>query len=274
MAGHLRRQVLFFAPLPLPVAAVVALLVGGQLSASGWTVLLALSVAVASMLMACIVQPTPLPENLSPEASVRRSLHRFRQITALRIGLSAVPVLVGAAASLVGGGMLPLAAAVTLYWPQLLLALPGYFTVSRARHSMEAWGTKAYLWAGLALPTSVRWPLITWLRPRLQAWLLRARALLARLRAAATASTPPTSENTADSGATDAPPAETAEDSPRESEPSPPTPPASSSSLIPGLPILPTGSAEVSSRPVARRRQEATRPTPRSRRSGRPKAKN
>ena len=69
----------------------------------------------------------------------------------------------GAAASITGGGLFPYTIALLLAWPQLLLALPGYFTVSRARRAMEAWGAKAYLWAALAQPARVEWPLITWL---------------------------------------------------------------------------------------------------------------
>src|SRR5690625_3963414 len=95
-SGQLWRQVLFFVPVPLPVLGVVALTVGGRFSAPGWTILLAGSVAVAALLLALMVQPTPLPEGLSAEASVRRSLHRFRQITALRVALALTPVAVGA----------------------------------------------------------------------------------------------------------------------------------------------------------------------------------
>ncbi|UOE22009.1 hypothetical protein NI17_012110 [Thermobifida halotolerans] len=100
---------------------------------------------------------------------MRRSLHRFRQITGLRIGLAMTPVVMGAAASIAGGGLFPYTVAFLLAWPQLLLAFPGYFTVSRARRAMEAWGTKAYLWAALAQPARVEWPLITRLLDRRRA---------------------------------------------------------------------------------------------------------
>ncbi|GAA3757571.1 hypothetical protein HDA32_001800 [Spinactinospora alkalitolerans] len=171
MSGQLRRQVLFYAPLPLPVFALLALAVGGQWSSPGWTILLSASVAVASLLLAFVVQPTPLPEGLSAEASVRRSLHRFRQITGLRIGLAMTPIAVGAGAALAGGGLFPFVAALLLAWPQLLLAVPSFWTVSRARRSMESWGTQAYIWAALAQPVRVEWPLLT----RVAAW-RRARA--------------------------------------------------------------------------------------------------
>ncbi|GAB3211985.1 hypothetical protein GCM10027294_36440 [Marinactinospora endophytica] len=176
MAGQLRRQVLFFVPVPIPVFLLVALIVGGDWSAKGWTILLAVSVGVASLLLAFVVQPTPLPEGLSAEASVRRSLYRFQQVTWLRIGLALTPIMVGAGAALAGGGLFPLAVAAALAWPQLLLALPGFFVISRARRSMEAWGTKAYLWAGLAQPARVEWPVIT---PILKAYRTRRRRLAA-----------------------------------------------------------------------------------------------
>ncbi|WP_131102574.1 hypothetical protein [Streptomonospora litoralis] len=171
-SGQLWRQVLFFVPVPLPVLGVVALLVGGGLSAPGWTILLAGSVAVASLLLALMVQPTPLPEGLSAEASVRRSLHRFRQITGLRIALALTPVAVGAGASIAGGGLFPLLAALALAWPQLLLASPTFFTITRSRRAMEAWGTRAYLWAALAQPAPVEWPVVTALAERYRAWSL------------------------------------------------------------------------------------------------------
>ncbi|GLU49485.1 hypothetical protein [Nocardiopsis ansamitocini] len=160
-AGHLRRQVFFFVPIPVLLGGVLALALDTQWSAPGWTILFSGSISVTCLLIAFLVHPTPLPEGLSQEASVRRSLHRFRQITGLRITLAMLPILLGAGAALAGGGMFPYAVAMALAWPQLLLALPGYFTVSRARRAMEAWGTKAYLWAALAQPAKVEWPLIT-----------------------------------------------------------------------------------------------------------------
>ncbi|WP_184583700.1 hypothetical protein [Lipingzhangella halophila] len=165
-AAQLRRQVLFFIPFPLPVLGLVALLVGGRLSAPGWMILLSSSVAVASLLLAVVVQPSPLPEGLSAQASVRRSLHRFRQITALRTGLALTPVVIGAGTALAGGGLMPLLAALVLAWPQLVLAMPTFFTITRARRAMEAWGTRAYLWAGLAQPARVEWPVVTYLMDR------------------------------------------------------------------------------------------------------------
>lgn len=169
-SGQHLRQVLFFIPAPLPVLGVVALMVGGRLSSPGWTILLAGSVAVASLLLALMVQPTPLPEGLSAEASVRRSLHRFRQISTLRIALALTPVAVGAGAALAGGGLLPLLVALCLAWPQLVLAAPTFFTITRARRAMEAWGTRAYLWAALAQPAPVEWPFVTALAARYRAW--------------------------------------------------------------------------------------------------------
>ncbi|MBV2364743.1 hypothetical protein ACFPZ0_08875 [Streptomonospora nanhaiensis] len=169
-SGQLWRQVLFFLPAPIPILAVVALMVGGRFSAPGVTILLSGSVAVASLLLAVMVQPTPLPEGLSAEASVRRSLHRFRQITALRIALALTPVVVGAGSSIAGGGMFPLLAALVLAWPQLVLASPTFFTITRARRAMEGWGTKAYLWAALAQPAPVEWPIVTPLAARYRAW--------------------------------------------------------------------------------------------------------
>ncbi|WP_082126585.1 hypothetical protein [Allosalinactinospora lopnorensis] len=161
--GQLRRQVLFFVPLPIPVFAIVALAVGGSLSAPGWMILLSGSVAIASLLLAVVVQPSPLPEGLSAEASVRRSLHRFRQITTLRISLALTPIAVGAGTAVAGGGLLPLIVALLLAWPQLLLAMPSFFIITRARRAMEAWGTKAYLWAALAQSARVEWPIATYL---------------------------------------------------------------------------------------------------------------
>ncbi|MDA8369416.1 MAG: hypothetical protein M0026_06055 [Nocardiopsaceae bacterium] len=169
-AGQLWRRVLFFLPTPLPVFGLVALIVGGSWAAPGVMILLSGSVAVASLLLALVVQPTPLPEGLSAEASVRRSLHRFRQITALRIALALTPVGVGAGASIVGGGLFPLLAALALAWPQLVLASPIFFTITRARRAMEAWGTKAYLWAALAQPAPVEWPIATTLAARYRDW--------------------------------------------------------------------------------------------------------
>lgn len=159
--GQLRRRVLFWLPAPLPVLGLVALLVGGAQSASGWTILLAASVGVGTLLLALIVHPTPLPEGLTPQVSSRRSLHRFRQFTGLRIALALVPVAIGAAASIIGGGMYPLYAALILAWPQILMALPTFFVVTRARRAMEAWGTTAYLWHALSRPAKVTWPIVS-----------------------------------------------------------------------------------------------------------------
>jgi len=159
--GELRRRVLFWLPAPLPVLGVVYVLVGGVYSAAGWTILLAASVGVGTLLLALMVQPTPLPEGLVPQVSARRSLHRFRQFTGLRISLALVPVVIGAAASVAGGGMYPLLAALLLAWPQLLLAMPTFFTITRARRAMEAWGTTAYLWHALSRPAKVTWPIVT-----------------------------------------------------------------------------------------------------------------
>ncbi|GAA1078685.1 hypothetical protein GCM10009605_14760 [Nocardiopsis composta] len=172
-AGQLWRRVLVCLPVPIPILAVVALMVGGGWSAAGVWTLASVSVAVAALLLAAVVQPSPLPEGLSTGASVRRSLHRYRQITSLRIGLGLVPVAVGAGCSIAGGGLLPLAAALALSWPQLALAAPTFFSITRARRAMEAWGTKAYLWAALAQPAPVEWPVVTpvtaWIRARLDA---------------------------------------------------------------------------------------------------------
>ncbi len=168
--GELRRRALFWLPAPLPVLGLVYLLVGGTLSASGWTILLASSVGVGTLLLALIVQTTPLPEGLAPPASARRSLHRFRQFTGLRIALALVPVVIGAAASVAGGGMYPLFAALALAWPQLLLAMPTFFTITRARRAMEAWGTTAYLWHALSRPAKVTWPVVTPLVNSWRAW--------------------------------------------------------------------------------------------------------
>ncbi|WP_198659194.1 hypothetical protein [Nocardiopsis sp. FIRDI 009] len=165
--GELRRRVLFWVPAPVPVLALVALAVGGDLSAPGWTILLATSMGVGTLLLALVVQPTPLPEGLSPQVSARRSLHRFRQFTNLRICLALVPVALGATASLVGGGLYPLLAALALSWPQLLMAMPTFFTITRARRAMEAWGTTAYLWHALSRPAKVTWPVAT---PLAVAW--------------------------------------------------------------------------------------------------------
>ncbi|MDE3723679.1 hypothetical protein PWG71_20000 [Nocardiopsis sp. N85] len=168
--GELRRRVLFWVPAPLPVAGLVALLVGGSMSAAGWTILLATSVGVGTLLMSLIVQPTPLPEGLAPPVSARRALHRFRQFTGLRIALALVTMVIGAAAALVGGGLYPLLAALTLAFPQLLLAMPTFFTITRARRAMEAWGTTAYLWHALSRPAKVTWPVIT---PLVKVWRAR-----------------------------------------------------------------------------------------------------
>ncbi|GAB3486834.1 hypothetical protein [Nocardiopsis coralliicola] len=169
-SGQLWRKALFFVPAPLPLLAVVALAVGGTWSAPGVWILAALSISVASALLAAVVQPSPLPEGLSTGASVRRSLHRFRQITSLRIALALAPVVVAAGFSIAGGGLFPLGVALVLSWPQLALAAPTFFTITRARRAMETWGTKAYLWAGLAQPAPVEWPLVTSCAAYLRRW--------------------------------------------------------------------------------------------------------
>ena len=168
--GELRRRVLFWIPAPLPLLGLVYLVVGGALSAAGWTILLAASVAVGTLLLATIVQPTPLPEGLAPPVSARRSLHRFRQFTQLRVALSLVPMVIGAAASIIGGGLYPLLAALVVAWPQLLLAMPTFFTITRARRAMEAWGTTAYLWHALSRPAKVTWPLATPMARSYRVW--------------------------------------------------------------------------------------------------------
>lgn len=161
---------LFWLPAPLPVLGLVYLLVGGVFSAAGWTILLAASVGVGTLLLAMIVQPTPLPEGLAPPVSARRSLHRFRQFTQLRVALALVPMVIGAAAAIAGGGMYPLFAALALAWPQLLLAMPTFFTITKARRAMEAWGTTAYLWHALSRPAKVTWPIATPLARSYRAW--------------------------------------------------------------------------------------------------------
>ena len=181
--GELRRRVLFWVPVPLPVLGVVALAVGGSLAAAGWTILLAACVGVGSLLLATVVQPTPLPEGLTPPVSARRALHRFRQFTNLRVVLALVPVAVGAMASIMGGGLYPLLACLVLAWPQLLLALPTFFTITRARRAMEAWGTTAYLWHALSRPARVTWPVATPLVRLWREW-RRDRARVNRARAA------------------------------------------------------------------------------------------
>ncbi|WP_017582548.1 hypothetical protein [Nocardiopsis valliformis] len=168
--GELRRRVLFWLPAPLPVLGLVYLLVGGAFSAAGWTILLAASVGVGTLLLAMIVQPTPLPEGLAPPVSARRSLHRFRQFTQLRVALALVPMAIGACAAIAGGGMYPLFAALALAWPQLLLAMPTFFTITKARRAMEAWGTTAYLWHALSRPAKVTWPIATPLARSYRAW--------------------------------------------------------------------------------------------------------
>lgn len=152
MAGYLRRLVLIFLPVPLTLILPLAVAVGATWSAPGWLILLSGSVSVAVLLMCLLIQPPPLPAGLSVRASVRRSLHRYQQITRLRIALPLAALAMGAAAALVGDGLLPYLAALVLAWPQLLLALPGAYSVSRARHSMEAWGAQAQLWTALAEP--------------------------------------------------------------------------------------------------------------------------
>ncbi len=168
--GELRRRVLFWLPAPLPVLGLVYLLVGGAFSAAGWTILLAASVGVGTLLLAMIVQPTPLPEGLAPPVSARRALHRFRQFTQLRVALALVPMAIGAAAAIAGGGMYPLFAALALAWPQLLLAMPTFFSITKARRAMEAWGTTAYLWHALSRPAKVTWPIATPLARSYRAW--------------------------------------------------------------------------------------------------------
>ncbi|GAB3720954.1 hypothetical protein [Nocardiopsis nanhaiensis] len=168
--GELRRRVLFWLPAPIPVIGLVYLLVGGAFSAAGWTILLAASVGVGTLLLAMIVQPTPLPEGLAPPVSARRSLHRFRQFTQLRVALSLVPMVIGASAALIGGGMYPLFASLALAWPQLLMAMPTFFTITRARRAMEAWGTTAYLWHALSRPAKVTWPIATPLARSYRSW--------------------------------------------------------------------------------------------------------
>jgi hypothetical protein len=168
--GELRRRVLFWLPAPLPVLGLVYLLVDGVFSAAGWTILLAASVGVGTLLLAMIVQPTPLPEGLAPPVSARRSLHRFRQFTQLRVALALVPTVIGAAAAIAGGGMYPLFAALALAWPQMLLAMPTFFTITKARRAMEAWGTTAYLWHALSRPAKVTWPIATPLARSFRAW--------------------------------------------------------------------------------------------------------
>jgi hypothetical protein len=176
--GELRRRVLFWIPAPLPVVGLVYFLVGGDLSAPGWTILLAGSVGVGTLVMAMVVPPTPLPEGLAPPVSARRSLHRYRQFVQFRVALALVPMVVGALAALSGGGMYPLFVALALAWPQLLLALPTFFTITRARRAMESRGTTAYLWHALSRPAKVTWPIATPLARSYRSWRVeRARRL-------------------------------------------------------------------------------------------------
>ncbi|GAA1779368.1 hypothetical protein GCM10009834_43210 [Streptomonospora arabica] len=265
-SGQMLRQVLFFIPAPLPVLGIVALLVGGSLSAPGWTILLAGSVGVASLLLALMVQPTPLPEGLSAEASVRRSMHRFRQITNLRIGLALTPVAVGAAAAVVGGGLFPLFAALALAWPQLLLASPTFFTITRARRAMEAWGTRAYLWAALAQPAPVEWPLATPLAARYREWQRQ------REGGRAPAGTGTESAETAAETGHAEQEAPSAGAEPEHSEAAGEQRPAESGDIVPGFP---GSGAATGPRPVPRQPRPPRRKSQPQRPGGsRPKAKN
>src|SRR5690606_4685592 len=109
-AGQLWRRVLVCLPVPIPILAVVALMVGGGWWPAGVWAVASVSGAVSALLLPAVLQPSPLPEGLSAGASVRWSLHRYRQITSLGIGLGLVRVAVGAGCSIAGGGLLPLAA--------------------------------------------------------------------------------------------------------------------------------------------------------------------
>ncbi|MDS1268779.1 hypothetical protein RIF23_00555 [Lipingzhangella sp. LS1_29] len=152
MAGYLRRVVLVFLPVPLAALVPITIAVSASWAAAGWLVLVSVSVSVASLLMCLIMQPPPLPEGLSTRASVRRSLHRYQQVTRLRIALPLAALATGGVAAVTSGGLAPYVAALVLAWPQLLLALPSYHNISRARQSMESWGAQAQLWAALAEP--------------------------------------------------------------------------------------------------------------------------
>ncbi|GAA4911534.1 hypothetical protein HNR25_004588 [Streptomonospora salina] len=263
-SGQLLRQVLFFVPTPLPVLVLAGLMVGGRLSAPGWTILLAGSVAVASLLLALMVQPTPLPEGLSAEASVRRSLHRFRQIASLRIALALTPVAVGAGAALAGGGLLPLLVTLALAWPQLLLAAPTFFTITRARRAMEAWGTRAYLWAALAQPAPVEWPVATALAARYRTWQQK-RAT--RQTAAASGAAAAGEDSAAGAAAGGAGASERTGATGEEPQDEP-------GGIVPGL-AGGSGSAATGPRPVPRQPRSNRRKGPASRSGGnRPKAKN
>ncbi|PSK96719.1 hypothetical protein CLV63_11016 [Murinocardiopsis flavida] len=256
----MRRRALFCLPLPLVLLGAAALFTGGGLAAPGWLIVVSGSVAVGTLLLALIVQPTPLPEGLSAEASVRRSLHRFRQFTSLRLWLAITALAVGFGASIAGGGLFPLLGAMVLAWPQVLLALPTFRSVTKARRAMEAWGTNAYLWAGLSQPAPVEWPIIT----RAAAY-YRAR----KQRAAAAAEAPAAA--TAESGEQDdAAPARPAYDLPDRWAVAGTEAKLHPDGLIPGFPSSPR-----SARPLVRQRGPA-RPGPRQPRPAnrRSKAKN
>jgi hypothetical protein len=152
MSGYLCRQVVVIAAVPVPLTVLMAVTLSGHMPAPGWTILVGAMAAVASLLLALVIRPSPLPRGLSPQASARRSLLRFRQITHLRLALPMAALGIGAGAARAGGGMNPYWAALALAWPQILLAWPSFHTVASARRGMEAWGARAYLWAGLEQP--------------------------------------------------------------------------------------------------------------------------
>ncbi|QVQ52181.1 hypothetical protein J4H86_26365 [Spiractinospora alimapuensis] len=152
MSGYLSRQVLIFLIAPIPVSVAVMLIVGPHWSASAWMVLTGAIAGVASLLLGLSIQPSPLPPGLRPDASARRSLLRFRQITHLRLALPMAAIGLGAGAAILSGGLSPFVLALCLAWPQVGLAWPSFHAVAKARRGMEAWGTRAYLWAGLAQP--------------------------------------------------------------------------------------------------------------------------
>lgn len=152
MSGYLSRQVLIFLIAPIPVSLAVVLIVGPHWSASAWMVFTGVVAGVASLLLGLSIQPSPLPPGLRPDASARRSLLRFRQITHLRLALPMAAIVLGAGAAILSGGLSPFILALGLAWPQVVLAWPSFHAVAKARRGMEAWGSRAYLWAGLAQP--------------------------------------------------------------------------------------------------------------------------
>jgi hypothetical protein len=153
--AELRKFGLILAVVPVVVFVGIPMLVhDGKTPA--WTLVLPLLAAVGAYIaarqLAASVQA--LPAEGDPHAVRERALAALRRSMLVRLGVTAVPLVLGLLASLIGGSLLPYAVGFLLGWPQMLRALPDARMIEESRARLEAHGVYSGLWEALVEPTA------------------------------------------------------------------------------------------------------------------------